>query len=192
MAALIAAALAGCNRAEPPTQATRPVRAVTVEYGAEGEMVSLTGHVRAKDQASLAFRLDGRMIERPANVGDVLKTGQVVARLDPQIQDNALRSAEANLAPLEAMLTPARLTFGRKEELLKNGWTPRANFDQAQQKLLSAAQAQVDSAKAQMRIAGEQQSYTVLYADAPGTVTATGAEQGEVVRAGQTIPGAFS
>ena len=35
-------------------------------------------------------------------------------------------------------------------------------------------------------IAREQQSYTVLYADAPG------AEQGEVVRAGQTIPGAFS
>ena len=40
------------------------------------------------------------MIERPVNVGDVLKAGQVVARLDPQIQQNALRSAEANLASL--------------------------------------------------------------------------------------------
>jgi RND family efflux transporter MFP subunit len=119
-------------------------------------------------------------------VGDVLKAGEVVARLDPQIPDNALRSAEANLASLEAVLTQARLTFGRKEELLKNGWTPRANFDEAQQKLLSA-QAQVDSAKAQMRIAREQQSYTVLYADVAGAVTAAGAEQGEVVRAGQMI-----
>jgi RND family efflux transporter MFP subunit len=183
---LIAAALTGCNRAEPPAQAARPVRAVTVEYGAEGEIVSLTGHVRAKDQASLAFRLDGRMVERRASVGDVLKAGEVVARLDPQIPDNALRSAEANLASLEAVLTQARLTFGRKEELLKNGWTPRANFDEAQQKLLSA-QAQVDSAKAQMRIAREQQSYTVLYADVAGAVTAAGAEQGEVVRAGQMI-----
>ncbi len=67
---------------------------VTVHEGAEGEIASLAGQVRAKDQVSLAFRLDGRMIERPVNVGDVLKPGQVVARLDPQIQDNALRSAE--------------------------------------------------------------------------------------------------
>jgi membrane fusion protein, multidrug efflux system len=186
VAALVSMTVAGCNKPAPPTEAARPVRTVTVEHRAEGEIVSLTGHVRAKDQASLAFRLDGRMIERPVNVGDVLKAGQVVARLDPQIPDNALRAAEANLASLEAVLTEARLTFGRKQELLQNGWTPRANFDEAQQKLLTA-QAQVDAAQAQVRIAREQQSYTVLYADAPGAVTATGAEPGEVVRAGQMI-----
>ena len=38
------------------------------------------------------------MIERPVNVGDVLQAGQLVARLDPQNQQNALRSAQANLA----------------------------------------------------------------------------------------------
>jgi membrane fusion protein, multidrug efflux system len=186
VAALVTMTVAGCNKPEPPTEAARPVRTVTVEHRAEGEIVSLTGHVRAKDQAGVAFRLDGRMIERPVNVGDVLKAGQVVARLDPQIPDNALRAAEANLASLEAVLTEARLTFGRKQELLQNGWTPRANFDEAQQKLLTA-QAQVDAAQAQVRIAREQQSYTVLYADALGVVTATGAEPGEVVRAGQMI-----
>ena len=74
--------------------------------------MSLTGQVRAKDQVSLAFRLDGRMIERPVHVGDVLKAGQIVARLDPQIQQNALRSAQANLASAEAVLTQARLAFG--------------------------------------------------------------------------------
>jgi RND family efflux transporter MFP subunit len=52
---------------------------------------------------------------------------------------------------------------------------------------LLTAQAQVDSAQAQVRIAQDQLSYTVLFADAPGVVTATGAEPGEVVRAGQTI-----
>ncbi|MBV8443825.1 MAG: efflux RND transporter periplasmic adaptor subunit, partial [Hyphomicrobiales bacterium] len=186
VAAIIAAAVAGCDKTSPSAREARPVRAVAVEQGAEGEIVSLTGHVRAKDQASLAFRLDGRMIERPVHVGDALKPGQVVARLDPQIQDNALRSAEANLASLEAVVTQAQLTFARQQELLKNGWTPRSKFDEAQQKLLSA-QAQVDSAKAQVKIAREQQSYTALYADAPGAVTAVGAEPGEVVRAGQMI-----
>ena len=136
VAALIAATVAGCDKTSPPLPEARPVRTVTIEHGAEGEIVSLTGQVRAKDQVSLAFRLDGRMIERPVHVGDVLKPGQVVARLDPQIQDNALRSAEANLASTEAVLAQARLTFSRQQELLKDGWTPRANFDEAQQKLL--------------------------------------------------------
>src|SRR5215469_13018487 len=80
--ALIATAVASCDKPAPLTQQARPVRAVAVERQAEGETVSLTGHVRAKDQASLAFRLDGRMIERPVNVGDVLKAGQLVARLE--------------------------------------------------------------------------------------------------------------
>jgi multidrug efflux pump subunit AcrA (membrane-fusion protein) len=83
-------------------------------------------------------------------------------------------------------LAQARLTFSRQQELLKNGWTPRANFDDAEQKLLTA-QAQVDSAQAQARTAREQQSYTVLFADARGAVTAVGAEPGEVVRAGQMV-----
>ena len=65
-------------------------------------------------------------------------------------------------------------------------WTPRAKFDEAQQTLLSA-QAQVDAAQAQVRIAQDQLSYTVLFADAPGAVTAIGAEPGEVVHAGQMI-----
>ena len=186
VAALIAATVAGCDKASPPVSEARPVRTVTVQHGAEGEIVSLTGQVRAKDEVSLAFRLDGRMIERPVHVGDVLKAGQVVARLDPQIQDNALRSAEANLASMQAALTQARLTFGRQEQLIKDGWTTRANFDEVQQKLLSA-EAQVDSAQAQVRTAREQQSYAVLSANSPGAVTATGAEPGEVVRAGQTI-----
>ena len=185
-AALIAATLAGCDKPAPPAPEARPVRTVTVERGASGETVSLTGQVRAKDQVNLAFRLDGRMIERPVNVGDVLTAGQVVARLDPQNQQNALRSAEANLASAEAALTQARLTFGRQQELLKDGWTTRAQFDEAQQ-ALQAAQAQVDSAQAQLRIAQDQLSYTVLSADAPGAVTAVGAEPGEVVRAGQMI-----
>jgi membrane fusion protein, multidrug efflux system len=185
-AALMAVALAGCDKTVQMAPEPRLVRTVTVEHGAEGEIISLTGHVRPKDQASLAFRLDGRMIERPVNVGDVLKAGQVVAKLDPQIPDNALRSAKANLTSLEATLTQARLTFGRQQQLLKDGWTPRANFDEAQQKLQSA-EAQVDAAQAQVQIAREQQGYTVLFADAPGSVTAAGAEAGEVVRAGQMV-----
>ena len=186
MAAAVALAVAGCNKKEIAAPDARPVRSVTVKTSGEGEIVSLTGQIRAKDEVSLAFRVDGRMIDRPVHVGDELKAGQLVARLEPRIQDNALQSAEANLASTEAILTQARLTFTRQERLLKDGWTTQANYDEAHQKLLTV-EAQVDSAEAQVRIAREQQSYTNLFADASGSVTATGAEPGEVVRAGQTI-----
>ena len=185
-AALIAATVTGCDKPAPPTSQARPVRTVTVERGAEGETVSLTGQVRAKDEVSLAFRLNGRMIERPANVGDVLKAGQVVAKLDPQIQQNGLNTAQANLASIEAVMTQARLTFGRQQQLVKDGWTSQANFDAAQQKLLTA-QGQVDAAQAQVRTAQDELSYTVLSADGPGAVTAVGAEPGDVVQAGRMI-----
>jgi membrane fusion protein, multidrug efflux system len=185
-AALIAATVTGCEKPAPPVPQARPVRIVTVERAPEGEIVSLTGTVRAKDQVNLAFRLNGRMIERLVEVGDVLKAGQVVAKLDPQIEQNAVNSAQANVASLEAVLTQARLTFGRQQQLIKNGWTSVANFDEARQKL-ETTQALVDSAQAQLRTAQEQLSYTVLSADAPGVVTAKGAEPGEVVHAGQMI-----
>jgi len=185
-AALIVASLAACDKKPPADAEVRPVRAVTVDHGAEGEIISLTGQVRAKDQASLAFRLEGRIIKRHVNVGDVLQAGEIVAELDPRDLRNALLTAQANLASAEAALTQARLTFTRQQQLLSGGWTPRAKFDEAHQALLSA-EAGVDAAHAQVGIAQNQLSYTVLYADGPGVVTATGAEPGEVVHAGQMI-----
>ena len=186
IAVLLVAAVAACDKPAPQAAQPRPVRTVTVEQHAGGETVSLTGQVRAKDQAGLAFRLDGRMIERLVNVGDVVKAGQIVARLDPQIQESALRSAQATLSSVEAQLNEARIAFWRQQQLLQDGWTSRANFDKAQHSF-ETLQAQADAARAQVRIAQEQLSYTVLSADAAGVVTAKGAEPGEVVHAGQMV-----
>jgi RND family efflux transporter MFP subunit len=69
---------------------------------------------------------------------------------------------------------------------VKDGWTSRANFDEARQKL-ETVQGQINAAQAQLRTAQEQLSYTVLHADGPGVVTAKGAEPGEVVQAGKMI-----
>jgi RND family efflux transporter MFP subunit len=185
-AVVLAAAVVGCGRDAERTPEPRPVRTVAVADRAGGETVSFTGQIRARDQFNLAFRLDGRVIERHANLGDVIQAGQVVARLDPQNQENALRSAEADLAGAQASLTEARLTFERQQGLLKGHWTSRAKFDSAQEALRSA-EARVDSAHARLRTAQDHVGYTVLRADRTGAVTAVGAEPGEVVRAGQMI-----
>lgn len=185
-ATLVAVLVGGCDKDEAKDPSVRPVRAVTIERGAVGETVSLTGQIYAKDEVSLAFRVGGRMQDRPVNVGDVLHPGQLIARLDPKDQEDALHTAQADLASAEAAQTQTRLTFERQQELLKGGWTPRARFDEAQQAFL-AARAQVDALQAQVQIAENQTSYTTLFADAGGTVTAKGAEPGEVVQAGQMV-----
>ena len=118
--------LAGCHEAAPPPPEARPVRTVTVERRAGGGPVSLTGQIRAQEEVSLAFRIDGRIIERRVNVGDRVKAGQLVARLDPLIQQNALRSAQANLSAAQGQLTEARNTFERQQALVNQGFTTRA------------------------------------------------------------------
>ena len=153
IAAIGAAALTACQEPAPPRPEARPVRTVTVERRAGGEPLVLAGQIRAQDETSLAFRLDGRMIERRANVRDRLKAGQLAARLNLQNQQNALRSAQANLSAAQGQLTQARNTFDRQQTLLERGFTTRAQFDKAQQ-ALQTAQAQVESAQAQLRNAG--------------------------------------
>ena len=164
----------------------RPVRTVIATAGNAGETVTLTGHVEAQDEVPLAFRISGRMLERPARVGDLVKAGQLVAKLDAQDEINALRSAQASLAASNAALTQARAAFQRQRTLLAQGHTPRAQFDLAE-KALNTAQAQVDDGEAQLATAGRRVSFTMLTADGDGTVTAVGAEPGQVVQAGQQI-----
>jgi RND family efflux transporter MFP subunit len=162
------------------------VRTVTIERHTEGELVALTGQVRAKDQASLAFRVDGRMIERLVRGGDKVSAGQVVARLEASDLENAMKSAKGRHSSAEAAVTQARLTYGRQQELLKSGWTARARFDEAEQGYLSAL-AQLDSSRADLRLAEDRLGYTVLLADGAGVVTSVGAEPGEVIRTGQMV-----
>ncbi|CAH2602340.1 Efflux RND transporter periplasmic adaptor subunit [Rhodovastum atsumiense] len=187
LVSLAVALLAGCDR-EPATKIVevRPVRTIVAASQPAGEMVVLTGHVQAQDEASIGFRIAGRMIERSVNIGDRVEMGQVLAKLDPETEVNGLRSAQAALSAAQAQLTQSRAAFERQRSLLATGHTPRAQFDLAEKAMLNA-QAAVDDAEAQLRIAGRRVRYTVLVADAPGTVTARGAEPGEVVQAGQMI-----
>ena len=183
----IAALAAGCSReAEPVLPDIRPVRTVTVEKQDLGETVQLTGHVRARDEASIGFRIGGRMIERLVNLGDRVQAGQTIAKLEALDELNALRSAQAALNSANGIVTRTRNDFERQQTLLRQGHTTRVRFDQAQQEL-QTAESKVKDAQAQLQIAQDRVSFTELKADAPGVITAVAAEPGEVVQAGRTI-----
>jgi membrane fusion protein, multidrug efflux system len=187
IAALAALALAGCsesNSAAPPTE--RPVRTVTVERRVVSEPITMTGTIKPREEVNLAFRADGKLIERRVGGGDHVRPGQVVARLDAQNDQNSLRSAEADLLAAQASLTQSQRAEGRQRELLTKGFTTRTQYEQAQQQF-QTAQAQVDSAEARLRSAQDRLNNTELKSDVVGVVIARGAEPGEVVRAGQMI-----
>jgi len=181
------ALLVGCSKeAEQTPPQIRPVQVTTVERGASGQTTTFTGQIQAKDEAAMAFRVSGRMIERAVNIGDRVVAGQVIARLDSQNATNTLRSARAALAAAESQLVMTRNAFNRQDQLLRNGFTTRSNHDAARS-AMETALSTVDSAEAQVKIAEDNLGYTDLIADASGTVTARGAEPGEVVQAGQMI-----
>ena len=178
--------LGACHAKPPPPDDIRPVRTVVATARPEGEPVSLTGHIRARTEESVAFRIDGRMIARKVDVGQQVQPGQVVAELDPQNEENAVQAAEAKLAAARAVLLQTSNDYARQQTLVHQGWSTHVQFDAAEQAFHSA-QANVDAAAAVLHIAKDQLSYTQLRADSTGSVTATGAEAGEVVRAGQMI-----
>lgn len=176
-----------CNRAaEPPAPEVRPVRVTTIAKGVAGDTVVLVGTVQAQTEVNLSFRIDGRLIERDVNVGDQVKPGQLVARLDSQNEETGVESARAQLAAARAQLAEAQINYERMKDLVAEDAVSRATFDQAET-LRKTAQSQVESMQSQATLAQNRLSYTRLVSDVAGVVTAQGAEPGEVVGAGRMI-----
>jgi RND family efflux transporter MFP subunit len=187
IAACAAALLSACRpTAEAPPPEVRPVRTMTVMKLEAGQTVSLTGIVQAQTELNYAFRIDGRMIERPVRVGDAIRPGQLLARLDASNEESALASARAQLASAQAQALEQRNNLNRQRELLAQRFISQAAFDQFSANATSA-EAAVTSARSQVDLAQNRVSYTRLAADAPGTVAAVGAEPGEVVPAGRMV-----
>jgi RND family efflux transporter MFP subunit len=186
-ALVLLSVLAACHKEEKAaSQAIRPVRTVTVELQEGGEKVSLTGEIQPRYQADIGFRVNGKILERPVDVGTQVKKDDLLARLDPQQYRQDFEVAKAEVAAAEAEVTRSQAQEYRQRELLKNGNTTRVQYDQAL-KTFKTAQAQLDSAQAKQIQASDNLGYTNLQADNDGVITAIGADPGQVVSAGQMV-----
>jgi RND family efflux transporter MFP subunit len=180
-------ALTACKKEEKAAAPDiRPVRTVTVEPKQAGDTLSLTGEIQPRYQADIGFRVNGKILQRPVDVGTQVKKGDLLARLDPQQFRQDLEVAKADVKAAEAEVTRAQAQEYRQRELLKNGNTTQVKYDQAV-KTFKTAQAQADAARAKQVQATENLGYTELKADNDGVITAIGAEAGQVVSAGQMV-----
>jgi RND family efflux transporter MFP subunit len=181
------ALLAACNRAqEPLPPEVRPVRVVTVAKGVAGDTATLSGTVQAQTETNQAFRIDGRLLERNVNVGDTVRPGQLIARLDSQNEESSVQSARSQLAAARAQLSEARNNYARMRDLVAENAVSRATYESAES-MLKSAEAQVESAQTSVTLSENRLSYTRLVSDVAGVVTAAVAEPGEVVGAGRTV-----
>jgi RND family efflux transporter MFP subunit len=180
-------AFPACQKQEKTAAATvRPVRTVTVAYQDTGDTLSLTGEIQPRYQADIGFRVDGKILQRPVDVGTEVKKGALIARLDPQQYRQDLEVAKSEVAAAKAEVTRSQAQEVRQGELLKNGHTTRVKYDQAL-KAFKTAEAQLDAARAKEVQASENLGYTELKADTDGVITAVGADAGQVVGAGHMV-----
>ncbi len=179
-------ALGGCH---PAQQEPVPVRAVrTLQLVGQGGTVSreFAGEIRARLETHLSFRVPGKIVSRSANLGDTVKTGQVLAQLDPADLALSQQAARAGLVAAQAQASQAGADFKRFQELSAQGFISPAQLERYQTGV-KAADAALVQARANASLQGNQASYSQLLAGGSGVVTSVDAEAGQVVGAGAPV-----
>jgi RND family efflux transporter MFP subunit len=168
-----------------PRQAPPIVKLVTAAR-VTGSERGFTGVIGARVQSNLGFRVPGKIVERLANAGQQVKAGQPLMRIDETDLRLALTAKRNTVAAAHASVVQLKPDEQRYAGLLNKGWVSRQRYEQAKA-ALDTAEAQLAAAEAQARVAENEATYSVLLADADGTVVETLGEPGQVVSAGQTV-----
>jgi RND family efflux transporter MFP subunit len=177
--------IAGCKQESEAPEPVRPVLSTVVEPTPSGSTVAV-GSIAARYETSLGFRVLGRVISRPVNVGDRVAEGQTVAAIDSTTLELAVQSAKADLSKAEAMFANARATEERKRSLITSDASTKQMLDDAVQ-ARAGAEASVARAEANLKKAQEQLGYAQLTSDFAGVITAVEAQVGQVVSPGETV-----
>jgi membrane fusion protein, multidrug efflux system len=184
----VVAVLAGCKgeASMEEKEVVRPVKTTTVFAAPQGRTLTYSGVVRPRIESNLGFRVSGKIVERAINVGDRVKVGQTIARLDDTDLKLAENSARAAVASARTRRDVTRDNLERAKPLLEKQFISQASYD-IRRNDFDAAVSGLESAEAQLRQAGNATSYATLKADKAGIVTAVMGEPGQVVSPGQAV-----
>ena len=184
--AALAAVLSACSKSPPTEEPVRAVTVLTVGLATVQAESEFAGEVRARVEARLAFRVGGKIITRQAELGQRVKSGQVLAQLDPQDYKLAVDAARSQTAAALTNRDLAAAEFKRYKDLREQSFISAAELERREASL-KAAQAQLEQAQSQLTTQSNQAGYAVLVATVDGVVTAVEAEAGQVVAAGTPV-----
>jgi len=186
VAVCLSVGLAACHRAEPAVTMPRSVVVLPVQSATHAAAVSVPAEIEARYVTPLAFRVAGQVRERLVHLGDTVKQGQIVARLDPADSQRNLASSRADLASATQRLDSARVQLERDTVQAREKLISALQLEQTQD-AEAAAQAQFQDARERAGLAANQLDYTVLRAERDGVITAEQADTGAVLNPGQPV-----
>lgn len=170
--------LAGAAIADVPTVRVES-RPAAIVHVAEATL-------EAVNQATVASRVPGRIVELPVDAGDRVARGDVVLRIDAAEAEQGLAAADAAVAQAQASLANARAEHDRARSLLARNFVSQSAVDQARTALL-AAEAQLRAARAGRAQASTAQAYTTIESPMSGVVSMRHVEVGEMALPGTSL-----
>lgn len=185
-AAITLCFLTACQKGAAPQEPVRAVKVMTVGASEASSDLEFSGEVRARTESTLGFRVAGKVLNRPVEIGQRVKSGELLAQLDPQDYRASADAAAAQLVAAQTNRDVAQADFKRYQDLHAQGFISAAELQRREAALISA-QAQWKQAQAQSAVQGNQSNYTRLVADGAGIVTSVDASAGQVVAAGQPV-----
>lgn len=183
---MLSLSLVACEKPAEPPAPPRPVLVVVAGEMALDEAMVLVGEVKSRYESNLAFRINGKIVERKVDVGQQVKKGQVFARLDAADSNLTVAAAQADVRAAEASYALAHAEVERQRSLFNKKFISASALDLREAELKTSA-ARMQQVKAQAAVSGNQSRYTALVADRDGVVTQVRAEPGQVVLAGESV-----
>ena len=183
---LLAVLLSACGKQPAAPEPERAVRTQLVSTGTAGASHEYAAEVKARTESRLSFRVSGQLLSRAVNLGDTVKAGQVLARIDAQDLKLAEAAASAAVAAARTNRDQAGQDYKRFVDLQRQGFISAAELER-RDSAFKAAQAQLEQAKAQADVQVNQRGYAQLVADGGGVVTGILAEPGQVLAAGTPV-----
>ena len=154
------------------------------------QTVAAEGVVEAVRQTTLGAQVAGRIVELDVKIGDTVRAGQLLARIDARTADQAVAASLSQVAEAEANLANAKRKHERNRELLAQKFVSQAAVDQSDAEY-KAAQAQLAAVKANAGQAVAAQSFTTISAPYAGVIGATHVELGDMAQPGRALVTVF-
>jgi HlyD family secretion protein len=152
--------------------------------------VSATGALSAVRTVQVGTQVSGQLAQIFVDFNDHVKKGQLLARIDPTLQQQAVEDAQAQLERAQATLTQAQDDYNRNKQLLDAKVITAQEFSTVQSNF-SVQQAMVKSARIALDRAKQNLAYTSIYAPIDGVIVERDVDVGQTVAASLSAPQLF-